>query len=86
MDSNVIFNLYFCMHGAGRRLCVGDRIARMQMFLLLTTMLRNFEFSLPEGALPDFNVDGGNFTLAAAPYDIIVREAKSTVDCNTDAD
>eukprot|EP00057_Strongylocentrotus_purpuratus_P015474 XP_011669948.1 PREDICTED: cytochrome P450 2U1-like [Strongylocentrotus purpuratus] len=60
-----------------RRLCVGDRIARMQMFLFLTTLIRKFEYSLPDGAVPDFNVDGGNFTLSAVPFKIVVTEVET---------
>ncbi|XP_071483681.1 cytochrome P450 2U1-like [Diadema antillarum] len=74
---DLVKNPAFMPYGAGRRLCVGDRIARMQMFLFLASMLRRFEFSLPEGATADFGVDGGNFTLSAAPFEISIREVNS---------
>ncbi|XP_011669947.2 cytochrome P450 2U1 [Strongylocentrotus purpuratus] len=73
----LVKNPAFMPYGAGRRLCVGDRIARMQMFLFLTTLIRKFEYSLPDGAVPDFNVDGGNFTLSAVPFKIVVTEVET---------
>ncbi|XP_041470886.1 cytochrome P450 2U1-like [Lytechinus variegatus] len=75
----LVKNPAFLPYGAGRRLCIGDRIARMQMFLFLTTLIRRFEFSLPDGDVPDFNVDGGNFTLSAVPFKIIAREVESNM-------
>eukprot|EP00057_Strongylocentrotus_purpuratus_P015472 XP_011669946.1 PREDICTED: cytochrome P450 2D26-like [Strongylocentrotus purpuratus] len=82
MEKKLVKNPAFMPYGAGRRLCVGDRIARMQMFLFLTTLIRKFEYSLPDGAVPDFNVDGGNFTLSAVPFKIVVTEVETPMPTN----
>lgn len=56
----------------------------MQMFLFLTTLIRKFEFSLPDGAVPDFNVDGGNFTLSAVPFKMVVTEVETPMPTQRD--
>ncbi|CAH1793046.1 unnamed protein product [Owenia fusiformis] len=42
--------------GAGRRVCVGEQMARVRIFLFMTTMLQRYEF-LPEkpGCLPKYD-------------------------------
>lgn len=40
--------------GAGKRLCAGETFARNTMFLMLATILQNFNFSAPAGCtVPD---------------------------------
>ncbi|ETE56825.1 hypothetical protein L345_17463, partial [Ophiophagus hannah] len=33
----------------GARVCLGENLARIKSFLLLTNLLRSFKFQLPEG-------------------------------------
>ncbi|XP_066283597.1 cytochrome P450 2U1-like [Branchiostoma lanceolatum] len=41
----------------GRRVCLGERLARMELFLIFTSLLQRFSFELPEGA-PVPSADG----------------------------
>eukprot|EP00058_Branchiostoma_floridae_P027526 XP_002613017.1 hypothetical protein BRAFLDRAFT_114225 [Branchiostoma floridae] len=35
---------------AGRRVCLGEQLAKMELFLLFSSLLKHFTFKLPEGA------------------------------------
>ncbi|XP_054838712.1 cytochrome P450 2K6-like [Eublepharis macularius] len=37
------------LFGAGARACVGKELAKMELFIFLTNLLRTFNFRLPEG-------------------------------------
>ena len=55
--------------GAGRRGCVGRPLAKMELFLLLGTLLQNFIFSLPAGtAMPSGDLAGDSMAVMAPHY------------------
>ncbi|KAM6426170.1 cytochrome P450 1A5-like isoform 1-T3 [Liasis olivaceus] len=41
------------LFGMGRRRCIGEAIARRQIFLFLTTLLQEMQFSVPDGVTVD---------------------------------
>ena len=54
LDDNgeVVRQKEFIPFGVGRRVCLGESVARMELFLYLTALLKNFDFLLPEGTSP----------------------------------
>ncbi|XP_070684734.1 cytochrome P450 2C31-like [Pempheris klunzingeri] len=74
LDHNGNFkkNPAFLAFSAGKRACVGESLARMELFIFLVSLLRHFSFSCPEGPdsidlVPEFS------SLANVPrrYEII---------------
>lgn len=43
---------YFIPFGVGRRMCLGDVLARMELFLFFSSIMHRFEINLPAGAEP----------------------------------
>ncbi|XP_036424103.1 cytochrome P450 2D3-like [Colossoma macropomum] len=63
----------FIPFSAGPRMCLGEGLARMELFLILVTLLRRFQFFWPEDAgEPDFTPVYG-ITLTPKPYRMGVR-------------
>lgn len=69
-DGNIVRPKEFIPFGIGRRVCLGEAVAKMELFLFLTTMIKYFNFILPEGAAElDFEGVLG-VTNAPKPYKI----------------
>uniref|UniRef100_I3NDM7 Cytochrome P450 n=1 Tax=Ictidomys tridecemlineatus TaxID=43179 RepID=I3NDM7_ICTTR len=49
-DGNFVVNEAFLPFSAGHRVCPGDQLARMELFLMFATLLRTFRFQLPDGS------------------------------------
>lgn len=67
--------LYFaCLYvRVGPRTCLGEGLARMELFLILVTLLRRFQFIWPEDAgAPDYTPVYG-VTLTPKPYKMWIR-------------
>ncbi|XP_055044674.2 cytochrome P450 17A2 isoform X1 [Misgurnus anguillicaudatus] len=61
----------FLPFGAGPRVCVGESLARIELFLFISCLLQRFNFSVPSGApLPDLQ---GRFGLVLQPQRYTVR-------------
>ncbi|XP_078139388.1 cytochrome P450 2F2-like [Centroberyx gerrardi] len=68
----------FMPFSAGPRMCLGEGLARMELFLILVTLLRRFQFTWPEDAgQPDYTPVFG-VTLTPKPYrmKVQIRAAK----------
>ncbi|TKS73054.1 Cytochrome P450 2J6 [Collichthys lucidus] len=68
----------FMPFSAGTRMCLGEGLARMELFLIIVTLLRKFKFIWPEDAgKPDYTPVYG-VTLTPRPYSmkILLRETQ----------
>ncbi|XP_049678025.1 cytochrome P450 2D14 isoform X2 [Accipiter gentilis] len=61
----------FLPFSAGRRACLGEQLAKMELFIFFTTLLQKFTFVLPEDQ-PRPREDG-RFALTSSPHPYLVR-------------
>ncbi|KFP81064.1 Cytochrome P450 2D20, partial [Acanthisitta chloris] len=61
----------FLPFSAGRRVCLGEQLAKMELFLFFTTLLQKFTFVLPEDQ-PRPREDGC-FAFTSSPHPYLVR-------------
>ncbi|XP_059487511.1 LOW QUALITY PROTEIN: methyl farnesoate epoxidase-like [Neocloeon triangulifer] len=60
---------YLMPFGIGKRQCLGETLARSNMFMFFTSIMQRFELSVPSGGkLPDSKDVIGAFTLCPTPY------------------
>ncbi|XP_049444372.1 cytochrome P450 2J4-like [Epinephelus fuscoguttatus] len=59
----------FIPFSAGKRVCLGENLARMELFLFFTSFMQHFTFSMPAGVKPVMDYCFG-VTLAPCPYEI----------------
>lgn len=59
--------------GDGPRLCIGEPLARMELFLIFTNLIQKFKFAKVSSVTSDLSKDGTQaLTLTPLPYDVIV--------------
>ncbi|XP_072836625.2 cytochrome P450 2J6 [Pogona vitticeps] len=64
----------FLAFSAGPRVCLGENLARMELFLFFTSMLRNFQVSWPdESSAPDCSPQFG-VTLSPLPFKVSLKQ------------
>nr|XP_020505679.1 cytochrome P450 2J2-like [Labrus bergylta] len=59
----------FMPFSAGKRLCLGENLARMELFLFFTSFMQRFTFSMPAGVKVKLDYQFG-ITMAPCPYEI----------------
>ncbi|XP_028818811.1 cytochrome P450 2B4-like isoform X2 [Denticeps clupeoides] len=75
LDNNGNFkpNPAFIPFASGKRACVGESLARMELFLFLVTLLQHFTFSSPEGPdSVDISPENSGFGNVPRRYEMIV--------------
>ncbi|XP_037546340.1 cytochrome P450 2U1 [Nematolebias whitei] len=58
--------------GLGRRVCMGEQLAKMELFLTLTGLLQTFSFTLPAGTPPPSLHGRFGLTLSPCPFSVCV--------------
>uniref|UniRef100_A0A8C2XIN2 Uncharacterized protein n=1 Tax=Cyclopterus lumpus TaxID=8103 RepID=A0A8C2XIN2_CYCLU len=61
----------FIPFSAGKRACLGENLARIELFLFFTSLMQHFTFSMPAGVKPSMDFRFG-ITLSPVPYQICV--------------
>ncbi|XP_030290311.1 cytochrome P450 2J6-like [Sparus aurata] len=59
----------FLPFSAGKRVCLGEQLARMELFLFFTSLLQRFSFSAPPGEKPSLEYKLG-ITRCPKPHDL----------------
>ncbi|XP_028817001.1 cytochrome P450 2J2-like [Denticeps clupeoides] len=59
----------FLPFSAGKRVCLGEQLAKMELFLFFTALLQRFSFAPPEGVKPTLEYTVG-FTHCPKPYEL----------------
>lgn len=62
----------FLPFGAGPRVCVGESLARLELFLFLSSLLQQMSFRLPDGAPPPDLQGRLGVVLQPLPYEVVV--------------
>ncbi|KAL8188135.1 UNVERIFIED_CONTAM: hypothetical protein K2H54_062060 [Gekko kuhli] len=67
-DGSFVEREAFLPFGAGARICLGEQLARIEIFIFFTSLLRAFTFRLPEG-VKELNADPMvHISLVPRPY------------------
>lgn len=73
-EGNVQKPEYFIPFGVGRRMCLGNVLARMELFSFFSSILHRFEISLPQGAeLPSLKGNPG-VTISPDRFAVCLKE------------
>ncbi|XP_062987913.1 cytochrome P450 2J5-like [Elgaria multicarinata webbii] len=69
-DGNFVDREEFLAFGAGARVCPGEQLARIELFIFLTTLVRAFKFQLPKGVRRINKKPVVGLTLHPQPYKV----------------
>ncbi|XP_063402562.1 steroid 17-alpha-hydroxylase/17,20 lyase-like isoform X1 [Mytilus trossulus] len=63
---------------AGRRVCLGESIAKPELHLIFATIMQRFEITMPDGTNPELILGGSGLIPQPAPFKIIVKDRNMT--------
>ncbi|XP_038131728.1 cytochrome P450 2J6-like [Cyprinodon tularosa] len=63
---------HVCVHSAGRRVCLGEGLVKMELFLFFVALLQKFSFSVPKGV--ELSTEGiTGFTRVPHPFKVSAK-------------
>ncbi|XP_072943601.1 serine/threonine-protein kinase fused-like [Epargyreus clarus] len=65
---------HFIPFGVGRRVCLGEQLARMELYLFFANLMNNFEIELPEGHEPPELQGMFGMTHSPLPYTVCFKK------------
>nr|AGU36299.1 cytochrome P450 CYP18B3 [Spodoptera littoralis] len=76
-DGKFVITDTFMQFGIGQRMCIGNLLARMELFLFFSNIMNNFEFRMPEGEdIPGFDGILGA-THAPLPFKLVFKKLEA---------
>ncbi|XP_029798058.1 cytochrome P450 2U1 isoform X1 [Suricata suricatta] len=64
----------FIPFGIGKRVCMGEQLAKMELFLMFVSLMQSFTFALPKDSKKPILTGRYGLTLAPHPFDIIISK------------
>ena len=61
---------YFVPFGHGKRMCVGEPLARAELFIFFVTLVKHFKFSVIEDMRPDPGKFSAGFTRSPLEFQL----------------
>lgn len=61
---------------AGRRVCLGESVAKPELHLLFASLMQRFTWRIPEGEKVDLTPDGNSFFFTPKPQKLVVEDRK----------
>ncbi|KAI5937825.1 cytochrome P450 2U1 [Manis javanica] len=67
----------FIPFGIGKRVCMGEQLAKMELFLMFVSLMQSFTFALPKDSKKPSLIGRYGLTLAPPPFNIVVSKRKN---------
>ena len=61
---------------AGRRVCLGEMVAKPELHLIFACLMQRFNWSLEKGKKVDLSPDGSWFILEPKPHQMVITDRK----------
>uniref|UniRef100_A0A5F9DHC9 unspecific monooxygenase n=1 Tax=Oryctolagus cuniculus TaxID=9986 RepID=A0A5F9DHC9_RABIT len=64
----------FIPFGIGKRVCMGEQLAKMELFLMFVSLMQSFKFALPKDSEKPVLTGRFGLTLAPHPFNVIISK------------
>lgn len=65
---------FFLISFSGKRVCMGEQLAKMELFLMFVSLMQNFTFTLPKDSKKPILTGKYGLTLAPHPFNLIISK------------